>query len=114
PLARSAMIRLRWNESGPKAAGWAKDHGGDTAVIAELGFHALKAGNLDQARDRFETAMKQSPDRWIYDGLVATYRSKNDIDGWIKAAEAFLKHEDLSLDHAMVSQEIAKYLMAQK
>ena len=114
PIARAALIRLKWDQAAPKAKAWANDHGGDTAVIAELGFHLLDAGKIDEARQRFEAAMQRSPDRWIFDGLVATYRVNGETDRWIKAVGEFLKTEDQSLDHAAVTRDLAVYLMEQK
>ncbi len=38
PMGRAAMISAGWEEAAPQAEPWEKDHDGDTAVTAMLGF----------------------------------------------------------------------------
>jgi tetratricopeptide (TPR) repeat protein len=83
-------------------------------VLAQLGFHLLKEGRLDEAARLFEAALSRSHDGWIFKGLTETYRKTGRIDDWIKAVETFLKTEDLALDHAHALEDLAKYLMEQK
>jgi tetratricopeptide (TPR) repeat protein len=112
PLGRAALVESKWEEAQPQAAAWEKDHGGgDTSVIAELGFRALKDGKLDDAERRLEKALARSPDRWIFDGLVEVYRKTDRVDRWKKAVDQFVAGEDQNLDHAHVSLDLARYLM---
>jgi tetratricopeptide (TPR) repeat protein len=112
PLGRGALIETRWDEARPNVEAWEKDHGGgDTFVIAQLGFHDLKEGKLDNAERRLEAALARSPDRWIFDGLVEVYRKTGRIDGWKKAVDQFLKGEDQNLDHAHATADLASFLM---
>ncbi len=113
PLGRGALIESNWEEAKPSVEAWAKDHGGqDTLVLAELGFHALKVGDLDEAERLIKKAMDQSPDGWIFEGLAGVYMQRGDVDGYIAAATEFLKTRDLALDHAQITSDLSKYLMA--
>jgi tetratricopeptide (TPR) repeat protein len=112
PLGRGCLIEGNWEEARPNAERWATDHGGDTFVIAKLGFHALKEGQYEEAEALFEKAMAQSPDRWIFDGLAASYRQTDRIDRWTAAVDKFLQSEDQALDHAHVAGDLADYLMS--
>lgn len=113
PIGRGALIESNWDEARPLAEGWAKDHGGgDTIVLAQLGFHALKEGKLDEAQRRLETALARSPDGWIFRGLTEVYRTTGQVERWVEAVNDFLKTEDLDLDHSRADGELADYLMA--
>jgi tetratricopeptide (TPR) repeat protein len=114
PMGRGALIETNWDEAQPHVAAWEKDHGGDAFVLAQLGFHWLKEGRLDEAARLFEAALSHSRDGWIFKGLTETYRRSGRIDAWIKAVDDFLKTEDLALDHAHALEELAKYLMEKK
>jgi tetratricopeptide (TPR) repeat protein len=112
PLGRAALIESKWEEARPQAEAWEKDHGGgDTIVIAQLGLHDLKAGKLEEAERRLATALGRSPDRWIFDGLVAIYRQKGQTSRWKKSVDLFLASEDQNLDHAHAALDFARYLM---
>jgi tetratricopeptide (TPR) repeat protein len=114
PLGRAALIETNWEEARPHVEAWEKHHGGDTLVLAQLGFHWLEQGEFDKAERLFEQALAKSHDGWIFKGLAASYRKSGRIDRWIKALDDFLKTEDLALDHAHALEELAKYLMEQK
>jgi len=114
PLGRGAMIGTNWEKARPDVDAWEKDHGGDTLVLAQLGFHWLEEGEFDKAERFFEQALAKSHDGWIFQGLAETYRQSGRIDRWIKAVDDFLKTEDLALDHAHALENLAKYLMEQK
>jgi hypothetical protein len=112
PLGRGCLIEGNWEEARPNAKRWATDHGGDTFVIAKLGFQALKEGQNEEAEALFEKAMGQSPDRWIFDGLAASYRQTERIDRWTAAVDKFLQGEDQALEHARVAGDLADYFMS--
>ena len=114
PMGRGALIETNWAEAEPHVADWEKDHGGDAFVLAQLGFHWLEEGRLDEAARLFEAALARSHDGWIFKGLAETYRKAGRIDDWIKAVDNFLKTEDFALDHAHALEDVAKYLMEQK
>jgi tetratricopeptide (TPR) repeat protein len=114
PIGRGALIEMSWDEARRHVEAWEKDHGGDTLVLAQLGFHWLTEGRLDLAARYFERALARSHDGWIFDGLAEAYRKSGQIDRWIKAVDDFLKTEDLALDHVHALEDLAKYFMEQK
>jgi tetratricopeptide (TPR) repeat protein len=114
PLGRGALIETNWEEARPHVEAWENDHGGDTLVLAQLGFHWLEEGEFDKAERLFEQALAKSHDGWIFKGLATSYRTSGRIDRWTKALDDFLKTEDLALDHAHALEDLAKYLMEQK
>jgi tetratricopeptide (TPR) repeat protein len=114
PLGRGALIASRWEEARPNVEAWEKDHdGGDTFVIAQLGLHAMKEGQYDDAERRLEAALARSPERWIFEGLAEVYRKTGRIDRWKAAADRFLKGEEQDLDHALALLDLADALMRQ-
>jgi tetratricopeptide (TPR) repeat protein len=114
PLGRAALIERNWDEAKPHVAAWEKDHGGDTLVLAQLGFHWLKEGKPEDAARYFEQALARSHDGWIFKALTDAYREAGMIDRWTKALDDFLKAEDFALDHARALEDLAKYLMEHK
>ncbi len=113
-LGRGGMIATNWENARPNVDAWEKAHGGDTFVLAQLGFHWLQAGALEKAEGCFERALAKSHDGWIFAGLAESYRRRGEVDRWMKAVDEFLKSEDLSLDHAHALEALAKYLMEKK
>jgi tetratricopeptide (TPR) repeat protein len=114
PLGRAALIERNWEEAKPQVEAWEKDHGGDTLVLAQLGFHWLKEGRHEDAARYFEQALARSHDGWIFKGLSDAYREAGLIDRWTKALDDFLKTEDFALDHARALEDLARYLMEHK
>jgi len=112
PIARGALIFTDWDRARPEAEAWEKDHGGgDTVVIAQLGLRSLQEVKLDDAIARLEKALARSPESWIFEGLAEAYRRGDRMDRWVEAVGAFLKTEDMGLDHAKVVGNLADYLI---
>ena len=71
--------------------------------------HWLKEKKFDEAERLLEQALALSPDGWIFDALAQTYQATGQIDRWKKALDDFLKTEDLALDHAHATDNLARY-----
>ena len=111
PVARAIIVEGDWSKAEPKIADWEREQPWNTVLIAAHGFHLLEAKQFAEAQARFEAALTRSPELWIFQGLVKTYRERGQIDLWIKAAEAMLEQPDQSLDHAETANDLARYLM---
>ena len=111
PIARAALVNSDWEHVAEKVPDWEREQPWNTPLIAEYGFQLLKLDRDAEAQERFETALKRSPEAWIFRGLAETYRDQKQIDKWVKAAEKILDQPDQGLDHATISNDLAKYLM---
>lgn len=113
PVARSALVGVDWDNVAARAPDWEREQPWNTSLIAEIAGQLLKAGRYDEAQRRFEVALRQSPEMWIFRGLARCYRERGQTEAWVAAAEAMLEQPDQSLDHATVGDDLAKYLIEQ-
>ena len=111
PVARAVLVGSDWTHVADKVPEWEREQPWNTPLIAEYGFQLLKLNRDAEAQERFETALERSPEAWIFRGLAETYRDGKQIDKWVKAAERIMDQPDQGLDHATVSNDLAKYLM---
>ena len=111
PVARTVLVKSHWGMYRTKAAGWAQEQPWNTPLVAEIGHQYLKAKNYDEARPRLEAALARSPEPWIFLGLAEIYREQGRVDRWVAAAEEFVRQPDQGLDHAAISDNLARYLM---
>ncbi len=113
PVARAIIVEADWARAAPQIADWEREQPWNTVLFAAHGFQLLKDKRFAEAQAKFEMALARSPELWIFNGLVKTYRERGQIELWIKAAEAMLEQPDQSLDHAETANDLARYLMDQ-
>ena len=113
PLAASVLIENDWwEEVEPKAAGWEKDFARHPTVQLALGQRYAKMKKYDDAERCLRATIGLSPEYRAYQALADVHAARGHLDRWQATLDAYLKQEDIGLDHARVRVEIANALMA--
>ena len=113
PLAAAILIENDWWEDvEPKAAGWEKAFARHPTVQLALGQRYAKMKKYDDAERCLRATIELSPEYRAYQALADVYAARGRFDRWQETLDAYLKQEDIGLDHARVRVEIANALMA--
>lgn len=111
PIAMVYTIRVHWDPA--QAGQWEKDYGHQPAVARELAHQYYTMKRYDDAERCARQYIEQSPDRWGYFQLAATFAARKQGEQYVRTLQAFLEQPDYGLEHAQAQTQIANYLMRQ-
>jgi len=114
PAAIAELVETDWAGMEPRAGEFEKTLGHHPAVLHALGTRYQALQRTADAERCFKKEIEVAPSLDASRSLAAVYLQGGDEAKWQETLEAFLRGEDVGLDHASVRVELAEHFMKLK
>jgi len=107
------LLQQDWEGHREEADAWARDHGHQPAVAAQIAYQYELEGRYDQAIALYERYIQVLPHKYPHLRLATIYWNRGDTERAIEVVESFMEIDRFSFEHASLAAVTALSYMAQ-